>query len=333
VRIAVTGGAGFIGSNFVAYLCEKHPDWHIVNIDKLTYAANPLTLEFLASFPNNTFFQYDIAEAKELDDLVAKCDAVINFAAETHVDRAMMNAEEFVRTDILGTFHLLESVRRKKISRYIQISTDEVYGSVESGSAVESSPLDPTNPYAVSKASADLFVLSYIKCYGISANIIRFSNNYGPFQHPEKFMPLALTNAIEDRPIPVYGDGTQSREWLFVTDTCRAIELILQRGVEGEIYNVSSGQEEKNIEVARKILGFLGKPESLISYVPDRVAHDRRYSLSSEKIAALGFSPEYTFTKGFEETAAWYLSNSRWWKEIKEGKSFQAYYSSRYGAL
>ena len=243
MRIIVTGGAGFIGSNFVSYICGKYPAYEVLNVDKLTYAANPATLKHLSGFSNCKFIHGDVCDFSLMRKVTEACDVIVNFAAETHVDRSMMDPEGFIKTDMLGTYYLLESAKINKTKKIIQISTDEIYGSIESGSFSEKSPFNPTNPYAVSKAGADLLVQSYFKCYGLPVNIIRFSNNFGPFQHTEKFIPLFITNAIENKGLPVYGDGGQVRDWLFVEDTCRAIEIILHKGVTGEIYNVSGNQE------------------------------------------------------------------------------------------
>ncbi|MCM8759932.1 MAG: dTDP-glucose 4,6-dehydratase [Candidatus Omnitrophica bacterium] len=334
MKIAITGGVGFIGSNFISFFCKKHPEIQIVNIDKMTYAANPLTLEILNTFSNHKFFKIDICDTTKIEKALEECDFIIHFAAETHVDRSFQNAQDFLVTDVIGTFRILEFIRKKKaIKKYIHISTDEVYGSIKIGSFSESSPLNPTNPYAASKASADLLVLSYIKCYQIPAIIARFTNNFGPFQHPEKFIPLAITNAIENKKIPIYGDGTQVRDWLFVEDTCRALEVLIEKGVPGNIYNVSACQEKQNLEVVQKILKLLGKKENLIVHIPDRVAHDKRYSLSCEKIKEIGFLPSFDFEKGLEITVKWYLENFNWWKTIKDSKEFKTYYKSRYPDL
>ncbi|HOK79545.1 MAG TPA: dTDP-glucose 4,6-dehydratase [bacterium] len=334
MKIAVTGGVGFIGSNFVRFVCKKYPEIQVINIDKMTYAANPLTLEFLSEFTNHTFMKLDICHATEIKEILNECDIIVHFAAETHVDRSLANPETFLLTDILGTYRILEVVKNSRsITKYIHISTDEVYGSIESGSFAEHSPLNPTNPYAASKASADLLVISYIRCYKIPALIVRFTNNFGPFQHPEKFIPLAITNALENKKIPLYGDGQQIRDWLYVLDTCRAIDLLIEKGEPGQIYNVSACQERKNIDVLCKILKALGKDKNLIINVPDRIAHDKRYSLSSEKIQKLGFYPVYDFEKGIDETISWYVNNEKWWKFIKNSPEFQKYYKSRYPDL
>ncbi|MCM8789081.1 MAG: dTDP-glucose 4,6-dehydratase, partial [Candidatus Omnitrophica bacterium] len=298
------------------------------------YASNPATLEFLKEYKNHKFFRIDICNFDDMKRVLNGCEVVVHFAAETHVDRSLEKGEIFLTTNVLGTFRILEIIKNlESLKKFIHISTDEVYGSIESGSFMEDSPLNPTNPYAVSKAAADLLVLSYVKCYRIPAIIVRFSNNFGPFQHPEKFIPLAITNAIENKKIPLYGNGTQMRDWLFVEDTCRAIEILIERGKPGEIYNVSAHQEKQNIEILRRILSLLGKNENLIARVPDRVAHDRRYSLSCEKIKKFGFQPLFNLEKGLEETVKWYERNPQWWKTIKDSDEFKKYYETRYPCL
>ncbi len=300
----------------------------------MTYAANPLTLKTLDKLQNHKFFEIDICDTSGMERALQNCEIMVHFAAETHVDRSLQNAENFLTTDVIGTFRILEFIRKaKSVRKYIHISTDEVYGSIETGSFSETSPLNPTNPYAASKAAADLLVLSYVKCYKIPAIIVRFTNNFGPFQHPEKFIPLTITNAIENKKIPVYGDGKQVRDWLFVEDTCRAIEILMEKGITGNIYNVSASQEKQNLEVVRSILKLLGKKENLIVHIPDRIAHDKRYSLSCEKIKEIGFIPSYNFEKGLEITVEWYVNNAEWWKKVKETKEFQTYYRSRYPDL
>ncbi|RKY30949.1 MAG: dTDP-glucose 4,6-dehydratase [Candidatus Omnitrophota bacterium] len=328
MNIVVTGGAGFIGSNFIKYILKKYPDYKILNIDKLTYAGNLDNLKEVENNKNYKFVKMDICE-REIEDLITGYDVIINFAAETHVDRAIENPEIFLKTDIFGTFNLLEISRKKKIEKYIQISTDEVYGSIENGSFDETSPLNPSNPYSASKASADLLVLSYFKTYKLPVNIIRSTNNYGPNQYPEKFIPLLITNGIDNKFLPIYGDGLYVREWLYVEDNCRAIDLILHKGEDGEIYNVSSGEERENIYVAKKILEILGKPESLIRFVKDRPGHDRRYSIKFEKLKKLGWEPLFKFEDGLEKTVNWYIENEWWWRKIKEG-DFKEYYKKHY---
>ncbi|MCM8829502.1 MAG: dTDP-glucose 4,6-dehydratase [Candidatus Omnitrophica bacterium] len=329
MKIVVTGGAGFIGSHFIKYLLKEYPDYKVLNIDKLTYAGNLENLKEVEKNPNYKFLKVDICN-RDMEDVVDGYDVIINFAAESHVDRSIQEPEAFLKTDIMGTFNLLEISRKKGIHRYIQISTDEVYGSADEGYPFsEESPLNPSSPYSASKASADLLVLSYYKTYKTPGIIIRSTNNYGPNQYPEKFIPLFITNAIEDKPLPLYGDGKNIRDWLFVRDNCRAIDIILHKGKTGIIYNVAAEQERENIFIARKILEYLGKPESLIKFVPDRPGHDRRYSISCERIKELGWEPEVPFEEGLRITIEWYKNNEMWWKKIKSGE-FLEYYRRQY---
>ncbi|MCM8777061.1 MAG: dTDP-glucose 4,6-dehydratase [Candidatus Omnitrophica bacterium] len=329
MKVVVTGGAGFIGSHFIKYLLKRYPDYKVLNIDKLTYAGNLENLKEVEKNPNYKFLKADICD-NVIEDAVDGCDVIINFAAESHVDRSIQEPETFLKTDVMGTFNLLEISRKKGVQRYIQISTDEVYGSADKDYAFsEESPLNPSSPYSASKASADLLVLSYYKTYKTPVIIIRSTNNYGPNQYPEKFIPLFITNAIEDKPLPLYGDGKNVRDWLFVLDNCRAIDTILHKGEIGIIYNVAGGQEKENIFIARKILEYLDKPESLIKFVPDRPGHDRRYSISCERIKDLGWKPEVSFEEGLRITVEWYKNNEMWWKKIKSGE-FLEYYRRQY---
>ncbi len=328
MKIVVTGGAGFIGSHFIKYILKKYPDYKVLNVDKLTYAGNPENLEEIKDNPNYTFLKEDICN-REIEDFIDGYDAIINFAAESHVDRSISSPEVFLKTDVIGTFNLLEISKRKGI-RYIQISTDEVYGSADEGQTFsEDSPLNPSNPYSASKAAADLLVLSYYKTYKLPAIIIRSTNNYGPNQYPEKFIPLFITNAIEDKELPLYGDGKNVRDWLFVLDNCKGIDIILHKGKEGEIYNIAGGNEKENIFIAKTILKYLGKPDSLIKFVKDRPGHDRRYSISCEKIKKLGWAPEVSLEEGLRITVEWYKNNQEWWKKIKTGE-FLEYYRRHY---
>jgi len=330
MKIIVTGGTGFIGSNFIKYIFKQHPDYKILNIDKLTYAGNPENLgKKVENHSGYTFIKEDICDRNVLE-AVKGYDVIINFAAESHVDRSIAEPEVFLKTDVLGTFNLLEAGRINKIKKYNQISTDEVYGSISEGSFNEKSQLNPSNPYSASKASADLIVLSYRKTYGLPVNIIRSTNNYGPNQYPEKFIPLFITNAIENKQLPLYGNGLQVRDWLFVEDNCRAIDTVLHNGKDGEIYNVSGGNEKQNVYVAKKILEILGKPESLINFVKDRPGHDRRYSIMCEKVRKLGWNPSYSFEDGLDFTVEWYKKNETWWQKIIEKNSFKEYYKRQY---
>lgn len=331
MKLLVTGGAGFIGSNFVRYVVQQHPDWEITNLDKLTYAGNLENLKEVEQSPHYRFMKGDIADRDLVDNLLQeKFDAVINFAAESHVDRSILDASPFLETNIRGTQILLEGTRKYQIRRFVQISTDEVYGSTEQGSFTESSPLYPSSPYSASKAAADLICLAYRKTYGTPVIITRCSNNFGPYQFPEKFVPLAITNAIEDKPIPVYGDGLNVRDWIFVLDFCRALEAVLEKGRDGEVYNIGAGNEMTNLALVHKLLSLLNKPDSLIQFVTDRPGHDRRYSLDISKIRReLGWKPVYSFDDALTFTAKWYLSNREWWQRIKSG-DYAKYYEQVY---
>ncbi len=331
-KILVTGGAGFIGSNFVKYMLAQYPQSHVVVLDKLTYAGNLDNLEEVWDDARFHFVKGDICDQKVVEETMVGCDAVVNFAAETHVDRSIGDPGAFVRTDVYGTLMLLEATRKLKVRRYVQISTDEVYGSVSQGSSSEDSPLRPSSPYASSKAGADLLVLSYFVTHRLPVLITRSSNNFGPNQYPEKLIPLFVTNALDDRPLPLYGDGLNVRDWLYVLDNCRAIDMVLQRGAEGEVYNVGGDNERNNREITELILAILDKPESLVKMVQDRPGHDRRYSLNSEKIKALGWAPQARFRDDLERTVRWYREHQDWWRKIKEGRQdFQEYYRKQYG--
>jgi len=318
LKILVTGGCGFIGSNFIRYMFSSHEGIEITNLDKLTYAGNPENLNDVETEAAYRFVKGDICDAKLVDQLISGgFDHVVNFAAESHVDRSITGPREFIETDVFGTFTLLEACRKHGVSRYLQISTDEVYGSVEDGSFTESSPLGPNSPYSASKAGGDMLVRSYYKTYGMPVLITRSSNNFGPFQYPEKLIPLFITNAMEDRPLPVYGDGLNVRDWLFVNDNCSGIELVLEKGEPGQVYNIGGGSERTNIEITREILRLLDKPESLITYVKDRPGHDRRYSLDFAKVGGLGFAPRKDFDEMLAETVKWYVDNRAWWEPLK----------------
>lgn len=331
-RILVTGGAGFIGSNFVKYMLVEYSEDQVVVLDKLTYAGNLDNLKEVWDNPRFTFVKGDICDQKVVEKTMAGCHAVVNFAAETHVDRSIGDAGAFVRTDVYGTHVLLEATRKLGVRRYVQISTDEVYGSISEGSSKESDPLNPSSPYAASKAGADLLVLSYYVTYRLPVLVTRSSNNFGPNQYPEKLIPLFVTNALENKPLPLYGDGLNVRDWLYVQDNCRAIDLVLQRGEVGEIYNVGGDSERTNREITDSILRILDRPKSLVKMVRDRPGHDRRYSLSSEKIKSLGWAPKSHFEDDLERTLQWYVENEEWWRKIKEGrKDFREYYKKQYG--
>ena len=318
MRLLVTGGAGFIGSNFIRYIIKKYPDYKIINLDKLTYAGNLDNLKDIKNSSNYTFIKGDICDRRIVNELSKDVNAIVNFAAESHVDRSIIDASDFIRTNIDGTYNLLEATKRYNISHLIHCSTDEVYGSIEEGSFTETSPLSPSSPYAASKASADMLVHSYRITFNLPVIIARSSNNFGPYQYPEKIIPLFITNALEDKPLPLYGDGMNVRDWLYVIDNCEGIDLILHRGREGEIYNIGGGNELRNIDLTRMVLKILGKPESLIQPVKDRPGHDRRYSLDCSKIGReLGWTPGFNFERALEETVKWYVDNQWWWKKIK----------------
>jgi len=306
MRILITGGAGFIGSNFVHHLSENQ-DYELVILDKLTYAGD---LENLQEVQNKIeFIKGDIADEKVVSQAMKDCDMVVNFAAETHVDRSIEDPGVFVKTDVIGTYNLLEHVRKYDVERYLQISTDEVYGSIENGSFTENSNLDPSSPYSASKAGGDLLVSAYEKTYSLPVLITRSSNNFGPRQYPEKLIPLFIMNAMQDKSLPVYGDGKNVRDWIYVMDNCRGIEVALMKGKVGETYNIGGGNEKNNLEITHLILELLDKPESLITFVEDRLGHDRRYSLDSAKIRKLGWKPVWDFPEALTETINWYKTN------------------------
>ncbi len=332
MRILVTGGCGFIGSNFIRRTLALHPEDEVVNLDKLTYAGNPENLRDLEGGGGYTFIHGDVCDRRSVDEAFARGpQAVVNFAAETHVDRSILEPEAFLRTDVFGTFTLLEAVRRHGTQRYLQVSTDEVYGSIESGSFTETSPLRPSSPYSASKAGADLLVRSYVHTYGTPAMIVRPSNNFGPYQYPEKLIPLFITNLLQGRRVPLYGDGLNVRDWLYVEDNCAAIDAVLRRGTPGEVYNVGGGREVTNLELTRTLLELLGRDESCIEYVPDRPGHDRRYSVNRDKVEALGWRPARDFTEALRATVEWYRDNRRWWERIRSGE-FREYYQRQYGS-
>lgn len=329
-RILVTGGAGFIGSNFIRYMLERH-SYSIINLDALTYCGNLENLRDVEDHPRYTFIRGSITDRELVNRIIQDVDAVINFAAESHVDRSIQDPEIFIKTNVLGTQTLLEASRREGIERFIQISTDEVYGSAETGYFTEETPLAPNSPYSASKAAADLMVRAYHRTYGLPVNITRCSNNYGPYQFPEKLIPLMITNALEDRPLPVYGDGMNVRDWLHVEDHCSAIDLVLHHGREGEVYNIGGNNERRNIDIVRLILRELGKDESLIRFVEDRPGHDRRYAIDATRIRnELGWKPRYSFREGIRETINWYIRNRKWWENIKSGE-YLRYYERMYG--
>ena len=328
MTIIVTGGAGFIGSNFIFYMLKKHPDDRIVCVDKLTYAGNLSTLAPIMANPNFRFVKLDICDREGIYKLFEEESphTVVNFAAESHVDRSIEDPEVFLHTNILGTQVLLDACRKYGIHRFHQVSTDEVYGDLPLDRPdlffTEQTPLRPSSPYAASKAAADLLVLSYHRTYGLPVSVSRSSNNYGPYQFPEKLIPLMITRALGDRPLPVYGKGENVRDWLYVEDHCKAIDLILHRGGVGEVYNIGGHNEMRNIDIVRLICKALGKPESLITFVTDRMGHDLRYAMDPAKIhRELGWLPETKFDSGLEKTIAWYLENRQWWEAIMDRKT------------
>jgi len=329
-RLLVTGGAGFIGSDFVRRVLERHPATRVTVLDKLTYAGNRANLVDLEDDPRFTFVQGDIADADIVDRVAADVDAIVNFAAESHVDRSIEKPDAFIKTDVYGTFVLLEAARRHGHARYLQISTDEVYGNVPEGSSSERDPLKPRSPYSASKSGGDLLVGAYHTTYGVPTLLTRASNNFGPYQYPEKIIPLFITNAIDDEPLPLYGDGLQIRDWLYVDDHCDALELVLARGEPGETYNVGGGNELTNLDLTRSILELLGKPISLVRRVEDRAGHDRRYSVDTTKIRTLGWEPAHSFGDALAETVDWYLSHEAWWRPLKSGE-YRDYYGRQYG--
>ena len=336
MKILVTGGCGFIGSNFIRYLFKAYPSYSLVNLDKLTYAGNLRNLSDLADSPRYAFVKADIAESDKVEECVGKgMDAIVNFAAESHVDRSIVAPSDFIRTNVFGTFVLLEAVRKlfpKRTIRFLHVSTDEVYGSLgETGAFHEETPLAPNSPYSASKASADLMVRAYYRTYNLPTLITRCSNNYGPYQFPEKLIPLMISNAIENRELPIYGDGLHVRDWIHVEDHCRALDRVLHHGKEGEIYNVGGESEKPNLSVAKAILDRLEKPHSLIRFVKDRPGHDRRYAIEFSKITReLGWRPLVGFEEGIGQTVRWYQTHEDWWKEIKTGE-YRHYYERMYG--
>ena len=333
VRVLVTGGAGFIGSNFVRYAIAAHPDWHVTTLDKLTYAGRLENLKSVEDHPRHRFVKGDIADMAVAGPLVRESEVVVNFAAETHVDRSIKHAADFITTDVFGTFVLLEAARENaNLRRFVQISTDEVYGSVPVGSSKETDELKPRNPYSASKAGADRLAYSYWATYKVPVIITRASNNYGPNQFPEKVIPLFITNLIDDIPVPLYGDGQNERDWLHVDDHCRGVDLLIDKGVDGEVYNIGGGNQVKNVDLTHKLLELVGKPTSLIKPVADRPGHDRRYSLDTNKLEALGWKPQEPFEEGLAKTVRWYRDNEWWWRPIKdEDPEYRKYYQSQYG--
>ena len=338
MKILVTGGAGFIGSNFIRLVLESNPNYSIVNYDKLTYAGNLANLESVAEKPNYSFVKGDICDAASLQTAMRGCEAVVHFAAESHVDRSIYEPTPVIQTNVTGTFILLEAARKSSVQRFVHISTDEVYGDIPPGVfADEDFPLHPSSPYSASKAGADLLVRSYIRTYKFPALITRSSNNYGPFQFPEKFLPMMITNALDDKPLPVYGDGKQQREWLHVEDNCRGILQVLEKGKIGETYNIGGLDVEENLAMVGRLLVLTGKPDSLLSYVQDRPGHDRRYALNRKKIETeLGWRPQIPLEDGLRQTIEWYENNTQWIDNVRAGgylSYYEKYYENRESSL
>ncbi|MFQ6014065.1 MAG: dTDP-glucose 4,6-dehydratase [Anaerolineae bacterium] len=333
-NLLVAGGAGFIGSNFVRYMLEKYPDYRVVVYDKLTYAGNLDSLKDVAEkFAGRyTFVRGDICDAAAVEAVMQehKIDTVVNFAAETHVDRSILEPDSFIKTDVYGTYVLLEAAKQFGVERMHQVSTDEIYGQVLEGSSRETDPLVPRSPYAASKAGGDLLCHAYYVTYGLPVTVSRGANCIGPYQYPEKVVPLFITNAIDDIPLPLYGDGLQMRDYQYVIDHCQGIDVVLHKGEVGEVYNIGSGVETRNIDMAHLILELLGKPSSLLQHVEDRPGHDRRYSLDTSKIRALGWKSGHTFEEALEKTVRWYVDNEWWWRKLKSGE-YLAYYQRQYG--
>ena len=336
MKLLVTGGAGFIASNYIRHVLDTHLDYHIINLDCLTYAGNLENLKDVEDSERYTFLKGDICDKNITDGF--EFDAILNFAAESHVDRSILDAQPFLQTNIMGTYNLLEIARQRKCT-FVHISTDEVYGSIEDGFFTEESPLMPNSPYAASKASSDMLVRAYVETHKINAMITRCSNNYGPYQFPEKLIPLVILNAIKGNPIPVYGDGMNVRDWIYVGDHCKAVDAVLHKGISGSVYNIGCRNEQPNIDLIKKILSKiaerLGRDESelmnLINFVEDRKGHDRRYAIDPLMIERdLGWKPEMTFDEGIEETIKWYTSNNQWWERIISGE-YMSYYNLQYG--
>jgi dTDP-glucose 4,6-dehydratase len=330
-NIMVTGGAGFIGSNFVRMMLREHPDYHILVFDKMTYAGNPDNLLDVQGDPRFNMVEGDIADAAKVEATIQHygIDAIVNFAAETHVDRSIEASGSFIQTNVFGVYALLEATRKFGVERMLHVSTDEVYGAVLEGSSTEEDRLEPRSPYSAAKASGDLMCKAYFVTHGTPVMVTRGSNTYGPYQYPEKLLPLFITNALEDKTLPMYGDGKNVRDWMHVLDHCRGIDTVLHKGQPGDIYNVGGGNERENIEVTYALLDLLGKPRSLIHYVQDRPGHDRRYSIDTAKLRGLGWEPQHSFEDGLRETVEWYRDNPWWWQKIKSGE-FAEYYARMY---
>lgn len=337
MNILITGGSGFMGSHFIRYLLLHYGDVQVINLDKLTYAASQERLKDVAKEFGNRylFLQGDISDAPFIDNLFKKLKpaVIVDFAAATHVDRSILDPGDFVKTDVLGTYTLLEAARAFSVKLYIKISTDEVYGSIEKGKFTEESPFRPNSPYSASKAGGDLLCRAYVKTYQLPLIVTHFCNFFGPWQHPEKFIPLFITNLLENKKVPLYGHGRNAREWIYVDDVARALDLLIQRGIPGEVYNIGTSHEKENWEIATLIIQQLGKDSSLIVNVGDRPGHDLRYALDWAKMKKLGFAPKYTFDRALKETIEWYKKNRLWWSEIKNSSEFREYYEKQYPQL
>jgi dTDP-glucose 4,6-dehydratase len=335
MNVLVTGGCGFIGSNLVKYLRKNRPSWKVITLDKLTYAGNLENLSELESDSNHVFVRGDVGNRELMDHVIQthQVNAVMHLAAESHVDRSILGPEIFVQTNVLGTQVLLEASHKAKVKRFLMVSTDEVYGSLgPTGAFTETSPIQPSSPYSASKASSDLIALAYHHTFGLDVVVTRCSNNYGRYQFPEKLIPLMVVNALHDKPLPVYGDGANVRDWLHVEDHCAALTLALEKGKAGEVYNIGGGAERKNIELVKGILKLVGKPESLIQYVKDRPGHDRRYAIDPSKIRNdLGWTAAHTFEQGLADTVRWYIDNPKWWERVMSG-AYRQYYDTQYKA-
>jgi dTDP-glucose 4,6-dehydratase len=317
MKLLVTGGSGFIGCNFIRHMIAKYPAYDIINLDKLTYAGNPDNLRDLEKSPRYTFVKGDICDPSVVDQVMKNADQVVHFAAESHVDRSIADSSAFIRTNVLGTHTLLEGALRHKIKKFVHISTDEVYGSIMNGSFVETDRLTPSSPYSSSKASSDLLALSYHITHGLPVTVTRCTNNFGPYQYPEKLIPLFVTNLLEGKKVPVYGTGTNVRDWIYVLDHCKAVDFVLHNGSPGEIYNIGGGAEKTNIEITDKIIELLGKDQSVIEHVKDRPGHDLRYSLDCSKLMKMGWKPEYSFDEAMKNTVEWYVEHWPWWEKLK----------------
>ncbi|MEL4304540.1 dTDP-glucose 4,6-dehydratase [Methanococcoides sp. LMO-2] len=317
MKLLITGGCGFIGSNFIHHIMEKHPEYQIINLDKLTYAGNPSNLKNIEENVNYSFIKGDICDPDIVKDVMQDVDQVIHFAAESHVDRSIEDGSVFVRTNVLGTNTLLDCALKSEVKKFIHVSTDEVYGSIKTGSFREEDNLEPSSPYSASKAGSDLLAMSYHTTYGLPVSITRCTNNFGPYQYPEKLIPLFITNLMEDEKVPVYGTGLNVRDWIHVEDHCSGIDFVRKNGNIGEIYNIGGGSELTNLEITNRILEILGKDESMIRYVEDRKGHDFRYSLDCTKLKKMGWKPEYDFETALSNTVKWYIDNRWWWEPLK----------------